>query len=76
MWLGLVCIELLVLMDILNEWQAYPVAVGELAILGLLFILIGLIIGAAAWLMVTHRRWYSHPLNDCDDTDYPAPKNV
>lgn len=72
MWLGLVGIELLVLMGMASEWQARPVAAGELAILGLLFVIIGLIIGGAAWLMFTYRRHYSSPLEDRHDTDFPA----
>lgn len=72
MWLGLVGTELLVLIGIVSGLLARSVPAGELAILGLLFLLIGLIIGGTAWLMVTYRSRYSPPREARDDTDFPV----
>ena len=76
MWLGLVCIELLVLMSIVSGLLARSVPAGELAILGLLFLLIGLIIGGAAWLMFTYRSRHSPPRKERDDTDFPVHRDA
>lgn len=76
MWLGLVGIELLVLMSMASGLLSSSTPAGEWAILGLLFILIGLIIGGAAWLIFTYRRRYSPPRQARNDTDLPLHRDA